>query len=566
MRRTTRFLVSGAALAVMLSSHAAAQTAQQLIDGYKDTKNVLNYGMGYNLQRYSALDQINKETVKDLRPVWAYSLENIQSQESQPLVFEGVLYVSTEKATMAVDAKTGRQLWKTTLEYPPETYRMTCCGNNNRGVALFDGKVYRTTLDNRVIAYDAKTGKEVWSTKAAEVKDGYSMTVAPLVVQGVVIVGNSGAEYGTRGFIAGFDAKTGKQAWKTNTVACPGEPGGDTWPEGDACKHGGGSAWITGSYDPELDTVYWGTGNPGSWNPTPRPGDNLYTNSVLALDPKTGTIKWHYQFSPNDGFDFDGVNEMMLATIPVDGKDQKVILHADRNGFFYVLDRTNGKLLAAHPFVPQNWAKKIDMKTGRPVPTELVARYHKGEQIGAAPGPFGGKNWSPMSFNPNTGLVYLNSHFVPLGLKITQQPWKAGQLWFGVELGPPVAADLPKGDHPKAALKALDPMTGEVKWMAPDVRPRWGATLTTKGGVVFDGKLSGEFQAFDADTGELLWSFQTGSGVEGQPVTWEDDGVQYVAVTSGYGGVYSIFAGDEELKTTVPKGGMLFVFALPKKG
>jgi alcohol dehydrogenase (cytochrome c) len=441
---------------------------------------------------------------------------------------------------------------------------MACCGANNRGVALYDGKVFRATLDDRVIAYDAKTGKELWSTKAAEVKDGYAMTVAPLAVNGVIIVGNSGAEYGTRGFIDGYDAQTGKRLWRTYTVACPGEPGGDTWPAGDACQHGGGSAWLTGSYDPELDTVYWGTGNPGSWNPTTRGGDNLYTSSVLALDPKTGKIKWHYQFSPNDGFDFDGTNEMVLATIPVEGQPRKVILHANRNGFFYVIDRANGKLLAANAFVPQNWAKGIDMKTGRPVPTELVDRYHKGENVAAVPGAFGGKNWSPMSFNPATGLAYVNTNYVPIGMKITAQPWKAGELWFGVEMGPPVEADLPKEPHPKAALKAIDPMTGKAKWMTPADRPRWGATLSTKGGLVFTGELTGEFEAFDADTGKVLWSYQTGSGVEGQPVTWEADGVQYIAVTSGHGGVYALFGNDEKMKS-VPQGGMLWVFALADK-
>ena len=255
---------------------------------------------------------------------------------------------------------------------------------------------------------------------------------------------------------------------------------GDTWPPGDACQHGGGSAWLTGSYDPELDTVYWGTGNPGSWDPTNRAGDNLYTSSVLALDPKTGAIKWHYQFSPNDGFDFDGTNEMVLATIPVEGQPRKVILHANRNGFFYVIDRTNGKLIAANAFVPQNWAKGIDLKTGRPIPTELVARYHKGENVGAVLGAFGGKNWSPMSFNPDTGLAYVNTNYVPIGMKISAQPWKAGELWFGVEMGPPVEADLPTAEHPKAALKAIDPMTGKAKWMTPAERPRWGATLSTK--------------------------------------------------------------------------------------
>jgi alcohol dehydrogenase (cytochrome c) len=558
-------VICAAAIAALLPAYAAAQTAQELVDGSKDTGNVVNYGMGYNLNRFSTLDQINKQTVKNLRPVWAYSLEDIQSQESQPLVYKGMLYVSTEKATMAIDAKTGRQFWKVTLDYPPEMYRMTCCGNNSRGVALYDGKVFRAALDNRVIAYDAKTGKELWSTKAAEVKDGYSMTVAPLAVNGVIIVGNSGAEYGTRGFIDGYDAQTGERLWRTHTVACPGEPGGESWPFGDACQHGGGSAWVTGSYDPELDTVYWGTGNPGSWNPASRPGDNLYTSSVLALDPKTGKIKWHYQFTPADGFDFDGVNEMVLATIPIEGQPRKVIMHANRNGFFYVIDRTNGKLLAAHAFVPQNWAKEIDLKTGRPVTTELVERYHKGENVGSSPGAFGGKNWSPMSFNPTTGLAYVNTHYLPLGMKITAQPWKQGELWFGVELGPPVMSDLPKDPHPPAALKAIDPMTGNVKWMVPDKRPRWSGTLATKGGLVFDGELAGEFKAFDADNGQVLWSFQTGSGVEGQPITWETDGVQYVAVTSGMGGVYWLYGNDAELKSTVPQGGMLWVFALSDK-
>src|SRR5215475_14842587 len=222
-----RGMMCVAALAALLPTAAAAQSAQELIDGSKNTKNVVNFGMGYSLQRFSTLDQINKQNVKTLKPVWSYSLDNIQSQESQPLIYNGVLYVSTEKATMAIDAKTGRQIWKVVLDYAPETYRMTCCGNNSRGVALYDGKVFRTTLDNRVIAYDAKDGKELWSTKAAEVKDGYSMTVAPLVVDGIVIIGNSGAEYGTRGFIDGYDSQTGTRVWRTNTVACPGEPGGD---------------------------------------------------------------------------------------------------------------------------------------------------------------------------------------------------------------------------------------------------------------------------------------------------------------------------------------------------
>src|SRR5215467_4980423 len=343
-------------LAVIVSHGAGAQTSEQLAKGATDTSNVLNYGMGYNLNRFSTLDQINKDTVRNLVPVWNYSYADDRSEESQPLVYQGVVYVTTHAATMAIDAKTGKQIWKTKVEYPAEVPRIVCCGIINRGAALFDGKVFRTTLDAQVQALDGKTGKEIWKTKAAEYKEGYSMTVAPLVADGVVIVGMSGAEFGTRGFIDGYDPQTGKRVWRTYSVPMPGEPGGDTWP-GDTAKLGGGSTWITGSYDPETNTVFWGVGNPGPFNAAVRKGDNLYTDSILALDAKTGKIKWHFQFSPNDPFDYDSVAEMVLATINIGGKPTKVVMDANRNGFFYVLDRENGKLLAANPYIPKiNWA------------------------------------------------------------------------------------------------------------------------------------------------------------------------------------------------------------------
>ncbi|MDU6750972.1 MAG: PQQ-dependent dehydrogenase, methanol/ethanol family, partial [Bradyrhizobium sp.] len=344
------------------------QSADQLVKGATDTANVLNYGMGYNLQRFSPLTQINKDNAKNLVPVWNYSFADDRSEESQPLVYQGVLYVTTHNATMAVDAKTGKQIWKSKIDYPAETPRVVCCGIINRGAALFDGKVFRTTLDANVIALDAKTGKELWRQKAADIKEGYSMTVAPLVADGVVITGISGAEFGTRGFIDGWDPATGKHLWRTHTVPTPDEPGGDTW-KGDTWKLGGGSTWITGSYDPEQNTVFWGVGNPGPFNAAVRPGDNLYTCSVLALDPKTGKMKWHFQFSPNNPFDYDAVAEMVLADMNVEGKPTKVLMNANRNGFFYVLDRSNGKLLAANPYVKVNWASSIDLKTGKPVET-----------------------------------------------------------------------------------------------------------------------------------------------------------------------------------------------------
>ena len=545
-----------AGLAIFASHGASAQSADQLVKGATDTANVLNYGMGYNLQRFSPLTQINKDNAKNLVPVWNYSFADDRSEESQPLVYQGVFYVTTHNATMAVDAKTGKQIWKSKIDYPAETPRVVCCGIINRGAALFDGKVFRTTLDANVIALDAKTGKELWRQKAADIKEGYSMTVAPLVADGVVITGISGAEFGTRGFIDGWDPATGKHLWRTHTVPTPDEPGGDTW-KGDTWKLGGGSTWITGSYDPEQNTVFWGVGNPGPFNAAVRPGDNLYTCSVLALDPKTGKMKWHFQFSPNNPFDYDAVAEMVLADMNVEGKPTKVLMNANRNGFFYVLDRSNGKLLAANPYVKVNWASSIDLKTGKPVETDVTRDAREGKKVTVYPSILGGKNWQPMSFNPQTGLAYANTLVFGGHYKTEPATYKAGEWYLGMDLTD--LWDWPEG--PRGQLKAIDPMTGKTKWEQPSDIPRFSGVLSTAGGVVFSGKLTGEFEAFDADSGKKLWQFQTGSGIEGQPVTWQQDGVQYVAVTSGYGGVYSLFSGDERL-ANVPAGGSLWVFAV----
>ena len=545
-------------LAILAPFGASAQTNDQLVKGATDISNVLNYGMGYNLQRFSPLTQINKENARDLVPVWNYSLADDRSEENQPIVYQGVIYVTTNSATMAVDVKTGKQIWKTKVEYPAETSRVVCCGIINRGVAILEGKLFRTTLDANVIALDAKTGKELWRQKAAEVKEGYSMTMAPLVADGVVLTGTSGGEFGIRGFIDGWDPETGKRLWRTYTIPSPDEPGGDTW-RGDTWKIGGGPTWITGSYDPELNTVYWGVGNPAPYDSAPRPGDNLYTCSVLALDPKTGKIKWHYQFSPNNPFDYDAVAEMVLADIKIEGKLTKVLMDANRNGFFYVLDRTNGKLLAANPYVKVNWASSIDMKTGRPVETDVSKDAREGKKVVVFPSVLGGKNWEPMSFSPLTGLAYANTLAFGGRYKTVPATYKAGEWYLGMDL-----TDLFEfGTGPRGHLKAIDPMTGKAKWEVPSDIPRFSGVLSTAGGVVFSGQLTGEFEAFDASSGAKLWQFQTGSGIEGQPVTWQQDGVQYVAVTSGYGGVYSLFSGDERL-AQVPTGGSLWVFAVKK--
>jgi alcohol dehydrogenase (cytochrome c) len=553
-----RVIALAASLAILAPIGVSAQTTDQLVKGATDTSNVLNYGMGYNLQRFSPLTQINKENAKDLVPVWNYSLADDRSEETQPLVYQGVIYVTSNSATMAVDVKTGKQIWKAKIEYPPETSRVVCCGIINRGAAIFEGKLFRTTLDANVIALEAKTGKELWRQKAAEVKEGYSMTVAPLVADGVVLTGVSGGEFGIRGFIDGWDPETGKHLWRTHTIPTPDEPGGDTW-KGDTWKIGGGPTWITGSYDPELKTVYWGVGNPGPYDSAPRPGDNLYTCSVLALDAKTGKIKWHYQFSPNNPFDYDAVAEMVLADIKIDGKPTKVLMDANRNGFFYVLDRTNGKLLAANPYVKVNWASSIDMRTGRPVETDVSKDAREGKKVVVYPSVLGGKNWEPMSYNPQTGLAYANTLAFGGHYKTEPVTYKAGEWYLGMDL-----TDLfDWGTGPRGHLKAIDPLTGKAKWEAPSDIPRFSGVLSTAGGVVFSGQLTGEFEAFDANDGKKLWQFQTGSGIEGQPVTWEQDGIQYVAVTSGYGGVYSLFSGDERL-AQVPTGGSLWLFSVKK--
>lgn len=548
--------LTGVALALSVGGAALAQSADDLTGDAGTTGDILTYGMGYGQQRYSPLDAVNKDTVKDLRVEWVYSLDDGRGQESHPLIHDGVMYVTTHNATIAIDARTGKQVWKSTIEYPAETPRVACCGIVNRGAAIFDGKIYRTTLDAHVQALDAKTGEELWKTQSIEFKDGYAMTVAPLIADGVVIVGISGGEYGIRGYIEGYDPESGERLWRTYTIPAPGEPGSETWKDGgDAWKRGGGPAWLTGTYDPELNTVYWGVGNAASWNAGVRPGDNLYTSSILALDPKSGEIKWHFQTSPNDPFDHDGTNEPVLADI--DG--QKVLMQASRNGFFYVLDRTNGELITANTFVDKvNWATGIDKETGRPIHTDIYTKAVAGEEVVYWPSAFGGKNWSPMAFDPERNLAFANTLNIGLKYKAVTPKYRAGTFYFGAEF----AWAWPE-DGKRGSLRAIDPMTGEAKWKQEVEIPRMGGVMATGGGVVFTGRQTGEFEAFDADTGEVLWSFQTGSGVVGQPVTWEMDGRQYVSVLSGGGAVYVLFAGDERL-ANVPAGGAVYTFALPE--
>jgi alcohol dehydrogenase (cytochrome c) len=368
----------------------------------------------------------------------------------------------------------------------------------------------------------------------------------------------SGAEYGTRGFLDGWNPETGAHLWRRYTIPGPGEKGNETWPAGDAYQRGGGSTWITGSYDPDLDLVYWGTGNAGPWNPTKRPGDNLYAASLLALRPKTGEIAWHYQFTPRDMYDYDATWEPILANMQVDGQQRKVVMQLNRNGFLYVLDRTNGHLISAKPYEKVNWATHIDMETGRPVESDVSKRLLAGEQVELWPSTRGGKNWPHAAFNPETGLLYANTQH-------------AASLYRFVPVGPLVPgtrymfAEFPTAPHaagePIGYVDAINPLTGEPRWRAPLLdHPHWSSIVATGGGLLFTGKETGEFIAIDADTGKTLWQFQTGSGINAQLITFTHNGVQYVTVLSGVGGLYWNLS--REVLKNVPQGGSVWTFAL----
>ncbi len=548
-------------LALFAAFTAQAQTADDLKKDGANTDNVLTYGMGYGQQRFSKLSKINKSNVKKLAPVWSLSLENDFGEQGQPIVYDGVMYVSDAKWTVAINALTGKQIWRTPVDFDPDTPRIVCCGVSNKGVALYNGMVLRGTLDAYMVALDQKTGKEIWKTKVIDWKDGYSITGAPVVANGVLITGVSGAEFGIRGFIAGYDPATGKALWRRYTTAGPDEKGGDTWKVEDAYKNGGGSTWITGSYDPELDLVYWGTGNTGPWNPKYRGGDSLYTASVIAVRPSTGELVWHYQFTPNDVYDYDAVSELILGDLKVDGKTRKTVMQLNRNGFSYVLDRADGKLLAANPYERVNWASHIDMATGRPVDTEVATKMRAGESVKLWPNIVGGKNWQHAAFSPKTGLLYANTIHMWSSMQMVdlELPYKPGTRWVGMK---DIKIDFEPGE-PRGYMSAIDPVTGKAKWQVPlNDHANWSSMLATDSGLLFTGRHSGEFIALDADTGKQLWQFQTGSGINANPITWSHKGKQYVTVLSGLGGLGVRFTGTAV--KNVPKGGSVWTFATPE--
>jgi len=513
----------------------------RLLRSADEPRNWMMYSGTYASQRYSTLSQINPSNVKNLEQKWIFQAESLEKFETTPLVVDGIMYITQAPSdALALDAKTGRVFW--IYRYYPSTDARPCCGSVNRGLAILGDTLFLATLDAHLIALDAKTGRPIWNTRVANASAGYAMTVAPLVVKDKVIVGVAGGEFGIRGFIAAYDVRTGREAWRFNTIPGPGEPGHETWQgQADAWEHGGGAIWTTGSYDPALNLTYWGTGNPGpDWNPGQREGDNLYSDSVVALDTDTGKLKWSFQFTPNDPYDYDSTQVPVLVDTNWNGSPRKLMMWANRNGFFYVLDRANGQFLAGYPFVKVNWASGLDAK-GRPIQTPQP------ENAPTFPGVQGGTNWYSPSYSPHTGLFYVSAweNYASVFVK-EEQKYQEGQRFVGGRPTTPIPGgqnipSLKRGPinvwteaAGHGAVVAIDPRTGDKKWrfLMTDVTD--SGILTTATDLLFAGGREGYFHALDARTGTLLWNASLGGQVASGPMTFEVEGKQYVSVAAGH--------------------------------
>jgi alcohol dehydrogenase (cytochrome c) len=582
-----RSVVLAAVAAIACASAVqAGVTEEDLAKDAETVGDVLTNGMGRGLQRFSPMETLNTKNVKHLVPAWAFSLggEKQRGQESQPIIYDGMMYITGSYSRIyAIDIKTGKEVWQYDARLPEGI--LPCCDVVNRGAAIFGDNIYFGTLDARLVALNRKTGDVVWNKKLADYKEGYSYTAAPLIVDGLVVTGNSGGEFGVVGEVQARNAETGELVWSRPVIE--GHMGtfngkestmtgtlNATWP-GDMWKTGGGATWLGGSYDQDTKTLVFGAGNPSPWNSHLRgagkpvdgnKGDNLYAASRLGIDPANGEIKWHFQTTPREGWDFDGVNEVVPF---VDKDGNKRFATADRNGFFYILNREDGKFVAAHPFVKNiSWAKGID-ETGRPIFNEenrpgdaaAAADGAKGQQVFSVPSFLGGKNWMPMAYSPNTGLFYVPSN--EWGMDIWNEPitYKKGAAYLGAGF-----TIKPLFEDHIGSLKAIDPNTGEIKWEYKNGAPLWSGAMTTAGGLVFFGNPEGDFIALNNETGEELWKFQTGSGIVGQPVTWEQDGEQYVSVISGWGGAVPLWGGEVAKKVNyLNQGGTVWTFRLPKQ-
>ena len=566
MSRVSQTLLTGIVGAVLATASGASfadSSGQWLHYGGNDQSNT----------RYSDLKQINSRNVSKLKVAWMHSLGSLETQESTPLVVGDTMYVTTStgpRFVFALDAKTGKTKWAYQPDLPNDYFATVCCGLDNRGVAYANGKVFFGTLDAKLIALDAKTGKKQWSATVENYRNGFSITTVPLVYKNLVVTGMSGGEYGVRGFIAAYDQNTGEQVWKTYTIPGPGEPGNETW-KGDSWKTGGASTWGVGSYDPKLNTVYWSTSNAGPWGGHTRGNDSVdigqYTNqgsaSQLAFDADTGAIKWGYQWTPNDVWDYDGINEAVLYDLKIGGKTVPALMHADRNGFFYVLDRATGKLISADPFVTVNWATHVDLTTGRPVE---AANNEKRPQLGkwarnVCPNLIGGKNWSPMSYNPNTGLVYLPAFNMCMDIANKEEEYTPGRFYLASEFNLDMSGA--SGDH-LAEFMAWDPVKKMKAWTIKEDLPFVSGAMSTAGNLVFYGNQHGMLKAVDAKTGKLLWEFDVGTGIIQSPMTYTVDGKQYLAVVAGRSKGPPSFFGKigQRVVDASPDRGILVVFEL----
>jgi alcohol dehydrogenase (cytochrome c) len=484
----------------------------------------LTYSGSPDAQRFSPLEQINAGNVARLQVAWMYQTGTRHHFEATPIVRDGVMYLSEPPSDVtALDLHTGRPLWSNRRAVPEDL--SLCCGQVNRGVAVDGDLVFVTTIDAHVVALDRKTGRVRWEVTAADYKAAYSMTAAPLVVKDKVIVGMAGAEYGVRGFLDAYDTKTGRRVWRFWTVPGPGEPGNDTW-SGDSWKYGGATTWVTGAYDAATNLVYWGTGNPGpDYIGDVRAGDNLYSNCLVALDADTGKLRWHFQFTPHDVNDMDSNQVPVLLDAVFHGRPRKLVLFANRNGFYYILDRVNGEFLLARQFARQNWAKEIDAK-GRPVVNPATAPSLEGAVV--YPDDDGTANWFSPSYSPKTGLFYQNVRELGAIYYRTEAAYEPGKLYLGAG-----RRRIPGEEEGYGALRALRALTGEVAWEFRVHTPPWSGVLSTAGGLVFSGTMEGDFFALDAGSGKLLWRKQTGGAIWAAPVSYRFEGRQYVAIAAG---------------------------------
>ncbi|MDK3023130.1 PQQ-dependent dehydrogenase, methanol/ethanol family [Cupriavidus taiwanensis] len=585
--RAAAWLAAALALATQLlpASAAAPRNAAARVDGAFISANAStsrdwpSHGLDYAETRFSRLRQIDAANVRNLGLVWSYDLESTRGVEATPLVVDGVMYVTASWSVVhALDARTGKRLWSFDPKVDRSLGYRGCCDVVNRGVALYQGKVFVAAYDGRLIALDAASGRKLWEKDTIiDRRYSYTITGAPRVFKGKVIIGNGGAEFGVRGYITAYDAATGEQKWRWFTV--PGDPSkpfedesmaaaAKTWdPSGKYWEAGGGgTAWDTLAFDPELNLMYVGTGNGAPWSRSkrsPAGGDNLYLASIVALDPDTGKYVWHYQETPGDNWDYTSTQPMILADLKLDGQMRKVILHAPKNGFFFVIDRTNGKFISAKNFVDVNWATGYDA-SGRPIERPEARAVDKAYD--AIPGPYGAHNWHPMSFNPQTGLVYLPAQHVPLNL-LDDKTWQFNEGKPGTPHGNVgwntakfLNAEPPKS-KPFGRLIAWDPVQQKAAWTQELVSPWNGGTLTTAGNLVFQGTADGRFVAYDARNGDKLWESPTGTGVVAAPVSFELDGRQYVSVAVGWGGVY----GQAQRATNRQGPGTVYTFALGGK-